>query len=304
MAQLHPDTGAPAHKKAIKPPAGGRPASFELRALTARRAIAWFLSDMAEVSGYAVNTWTEGKILSMYASYRPMLTAPDPWYYAGVTALEACKIMDLFEREESDELMREMLQQMDKVVGRFNNDCSELAILLMGRLGMGSLLLHRKVPDNLLAKIMLILLGSPSAAAANMPDKNAHKQLKAALKLGSPVWWKMFKRHYKILMPNAPAEKPLLTPSILSKSEEPLLVGGVPMKPANAPKTGQMEAGALKSILTAAFRDDDPVDAMEETETQRRQREDTERGALVLDNMITPPADGAAMTRNETPTAH
>src|SRR5262245_19468868 len=129
--------------------------------LTPRAAVAWFLHDMAEVSGYAVSGWTEGKILSLYATFRPMLTAPDPWYYSGIVAHESCKIMDLFEKNEADELMRQLFAQMDKVVGRFKDDCSSLAILLMCRLGMGSILLHRKVPDNLLAKIMLILLGSP-----------------------------------------------------------------------------------------------------------------------------------------------
>lgn len=199
-----PDAGLPdAKKKLIKP----------------RAAIAWFLSDMAEASGYAVATWTDGKMLSMYAEYRPMLTAPDPWYYSGVVALEACKIMDLFEKPEANELMREVLRQMDGVVGRFNTDCSDLAVLLMGRLGMGSLIMHRKVPDNLLAKIMLILLGSPSAAAPNMPDENAHKQLKAALKTGAPVWWKMFRRYYKLNMPGMQTDqKPVLTQSILKNA--------------------------------------------------------------------------------------
>jgi len=209
-----------------------------------RAAVAWFLSDMAETSGYAVATWTNGRMLSMYAEYRPLLTAPDPWYYAGIVALEACKIMDLFEKREADELMREVIRQMDGVVGRFNTDCSELAILLMGRLGMGSLIMHRKVPDNLLAKIMLILLGSPSAAAPNMPDGNAHKQLKAALKTGAPVWWRMFRRYNKLKMAGMTEAKPVLTKSIL-KAE--------PVKLGNA-KTKQ-EAASLKDILNNAMAD-------------------------------------------------
>lgn len=87
---------------------------------------------------------------------------------------------------------------MDQVIGRDDNDSSSLAILIMGRLGMGSLLMHRKVPDNLLAKVMMILLGSDEAAASRMPDETAHEKIRKALKLGKPVWWTMFERRYEI----------------------------------------------------------------------------------------------------------
>ena len=258
-----------------------------------RAAVAWFLSDMAETSGYAVATWTNGRMLSMYAEHRPLLTAPDPWYYAGVVALEACKIMDLFEKDEANELMREVVRQMDGVVGRFNTDCSDLAVLLMGRLGMGSLIMHRKVPDNLLAKIMLILLGSPSAAAANMPDVNAHKQLKAALKTGAPVWWRMFRRYNRLKMPGMDTTKPVLTNSIL-KSE--------PVKLGNA-KT-KKEAASLKDILATAMEEgnDAPADSgplllenpmMEgEDATIDNIKDIGEAGPLLLDDdlRISPPA--------------
>ena len=258
-----------------------------------RAAVAWFLSDMAETSGYAVATWTNGRMLSMYAEYRPMLTAPDPLYYAGIVALEACKIVDLFEKAEANELMREVLRQMDGVVGRFNSDCSDLAVLLMGRLGMGSLIMHRKVPDNLLAKIMLILLGSPSVAAPNMPDENAHKQLKAALKTGSPVWWKMFRRYYRLKMAGMEEAKPVLTQSILKPG--PSTLGNV--------KTKQ-QAASLKDIISTAMKDDDPVPSASgplllENPLMEGEAVDTkdlgEAGPLVLDDdlRISPPATKA-----------
>lgn len=156
----------------------------------------WFLTDMAEVSGYAVADWTEGKLLSAYATYRPILTAPDPWYFAGIVALEGSKICDLFPREHADEVLREVLARMDRVVGRDDDKVSKLTLLILGRLGMGALIMHRKVPDNLLGKVMMILLGSATAAAPHMPDITAHEQIRAALKLGEPVWWSMFNRRY------------------------------------------------------------------------------------------------------------
>jgi hypothetical protein len=170
-------------------------------------AVAWFLRDMAQVAGYMLDGTTK---LSLYATYRPILTAPDPWYFAGVVALESCKICDLFPADEADEVLREIFARMDKVVGRDDTAASDLAFLVMGRLGMGSLLLHRKVPDNMLGKIMMILIGSPEAAAPHMPDDTAHEQIRAALKIGKPVWWLMFQRRYE-LRDAAPA--PRLVPS-------------------------------------------------------------------------------------------
>jgi hypothetical protein len=190
-------------------PDGSHYNASEKKFMPPAAAAAWFLHDMAEVAGYPVTDWAAGG-LSPYARYRPVLTASDPWYLAGVVALEACKICDLFPTEEARELMREVVDRLDGVAGRDDDAVSALALLVMGRLGMGSLLMHRKVPDNLLAKVMLILLGSPSAAAPLMPSETAHEQIRAALKLGPPVWWMMFNRRY--VMTNK-TEAPRLVPS-------------------------------------------------------------------------------------------
>ena len=177
-------------------------------------AVAWFLRDMADVSGYISKISKDNGVrspLAAYSQYRPVLTAPDPWYFAGVVALESCKICDLFPSEQSKDVLREVFATMDGAIGRTDEDSSSLAFLIMGRLGVGSILLHRKVPDNLLAKVMLILLASASAAVPLMPDDTAHEQIRAALKLGKPVWWTMFARRYE-LQDNAPAPK--LVPSV------------------------------------------------------------------------------------------
>jgi len=180
--------------------------------ITPKDAAAWFLRDLGEVSGYAVAEWSKGKKLSAYATYRPVLTAPDPWYFAGVVALEACKICDLFEPEIANEILREVMSGLDAAAGRDDTSVSDLAFLLMGRLGMGAVLLHRRVPDELLSKVMIILLGSSSTAAPFMPEKWAYEQVRAALKLGRPVWWMMFKRRYDVKHAAAPVRS-LLQPS-------------------------------------------------------------------------------------------
>ena len=167
--------------------------------VTPRAAAGWFLRDMAEASGYLPATSSRGtRMLSVYATYRPMLTAPDPWYFAGIIALEGCKVTDFYPTAISTEVMREIFDQADRAVGRDGSDVATLAFLAMGRLGIGTVLLRGKAPDSVLGQIMMILLGSAKSAARHMPAPEAHRQLRAALKTGSPVWWKMFHRRYAL----------------------------------------------------------------------------------------------------------
>jgi hypothetical protein len=175
--------------------------------VTPRAAAGWFLRDMAEASGYLPATSSRGtRMLSPYATYRPMLTAPDPWYFAGIIALEGCKVPDYSPPDKSGEVMREIFDQADRAVGRDGTDVATLAFLTMGRLGIGTVLLRFKAPDSLLGKIMMILMGSAKSAAAHMPAPEAHRQLRAALKTGSPVWWKMFHRRFELDLDAAPAD--------------------------------------------------------------------------------------------------
>jgi hypothetical protein len=168
-------------------------------AMTAKKAVTWFLCDMAEVSGFAISGFNRtADMRSMYPVYRPMLTSPDPWYYAGTVALEASKICDLFPAEESDGALREVIDQVDGIIARNNKDVSTLTFLMLGRLGLGSVLMRRKVPDDMLGKIMMILIGSETSAAARMPSPDAHKQLRKALKFGPPMWWAEFTKDYHI----------------------------------------------------------------------------------------------------------
>lgn len=153
---------------------------------------------MAEVSGFMRSGFTNMSPLSVYGTYRPILTKPDPWYFSGVVALEASAITDIFKPEGADEILREIFAQMDGIVGRGDGEASALTMMLLGRLGLGSVLMGRKVPDNMLSRIMLMLIGSDKAMKRVMPDDTAAKQLRTALKSGKPIWWKMFARRYRL----------------------------------------------------------------------------------------------------------
>ncbi|MBL8642284.1 MAG: hypothetical protein JNK21_00010 [Rhodospirillaceae bacterium] len=166
--------------------------------ISPQAAAKWFLHDMAEVAGFVLSGFQSMSPLSVYASYRPILTKPDPWYFAGVVALEVSAVTDLFTKDGADDILREVFDQMDAVVGRDDDDASQLTLMLLGRLGLGSILMGRKVPDNMLSRIMLMLIGSERSVKRVMPEDGAHDQLRAALKSGKPVWWKMFARRYRL----------------------------------------------------------------------------------------------------------
>lgn len=185
--------------------------------LSIEDAAAWFVSDLMEVSGFVrVNS----KHRSGYSHYRPILTKPDPWYFAGLVALEGCKIVDLFPQTKSDALLREVLAQADAAGAAHDVRVSSVVLGVMGRLGMGQLLLHGKVPDFLIAKIMRILLGSPKTSARLLPTKDAHEQVTSALRIGNPVWWRMFVRRFDVRLGNEPVRQPKLLPLAPAIPEE------------------------------------------------------------------------------------
>jgi hypothetical protein len=88
---------------------GGKVAEQLLSRITLKEAARAFLNDMAEVAGYGADRHGPMRKVSAYVMNRPILTVPDPWFFAGMVALEATKICDLFQPREADVLMREIL---------------------------------------------------------------------------------------------------------------------------------------------------------------------------------------------------
>ena len=167
--------------------------------VTPRDAARWFLRDMALAAGYSTDPVPGADpVLAGYASYRPLLTAADPWYFAGILALESCKVVDYYRPEFSNEVMRHIVEQCDKVIGREGREVADLTQLIMGRLGIGTVLLRGKAPDSVLGKIMYLMMGSAKSVESKMPAPDAHTMLRAALKLGKPIWWRVFRKKYSL----------------------------------------------------------------------------------------------------------
>ena len=190
-------------------------------AISPQDAARWFLRDMAQASGYYIDAEpNHDATLAGYSVYRPLLTAPDPWYFAGVIALEGCKVIDFYPKMFADEVMRHIFGFADRTVGRDGAEVADLAALIMGRLGIGAVLMRGKAPDSVLGKVMMILIGSEKAVENKMPAPEAHKQLRAALKLGKPVWWRAFRKRYRLSF-NPAAEPDSVLRHIVPLLEEP-----------------------------------------------------------------------------------
>ena len=73
---------------------------------TLTEAARMFLNDVAEVAGYGADINGKLRGISGYVRRRPILTVPDPWFFAGLIALESTKICDLFPPREAAILLR------------------------------------------------------------------------------------------------------------------------------------------------------------------------------------------------------
>jgi hypothetical protein len=114
----------------------------------------------------------------------------------------------------------------------------------------------------MLARIMLLLMGSERNVKKIMPDPKAHDQLRAALRSGRPVWWKMFSRRFKLegedktaVLPKprvAPAAKPISLDEARARREalrEALAAAEIPWPPALGGKSAPAHDDPLADVL-------------------------------------------------------
>jgi len=160
-------------------------------------AVGLFLSDAATVSGF--ETWDPDpdappRPISAYVMERPILTEPDPWFYAGLIALECAKVMDMFTPKEAAIILRQVSAKADAVIGRNGRAVSRLAFALIGRLGYGAVIMNTRVPENQVSNIILMMMGNQKTWAHLLPNAEAYRQVRAAIRLGNPTWWYEYRR--------------------------------------------------------------------------------------------------------------
>src|SRR5579871_622533 len=155
-----------------------------------------FLNDVAEVAGYGAQLNGNLRGISGYVVRRPILTVPDPWFFAGLIALEATKICDLFPPREAAILLRHISNEVDGLIGRHGKIVSRLVLALMGRLGFGAVILNMKVPDDKISEIILLFMGDQISWNHLLPTISAHHQVRRALRTGPPTWWQAYCHAY------------------------------------------------------------------------------------------------------------
>ena len=190
------------------------------RALPPATAVRWFLNDLAAVSGFAVDHG--GRPVSAYVMRKPILTSPDPWFFAGLVALEAAKIVDLFPKKEAGALLKEVMQQADTIVGRRGRIMTKIIFALMGRLGTGAILMRSKVPDEEIGRIIRVLLGGTKDWKHLLPSGKEHAQVYKALGMGTPSWWPDYARAREALQNKKTPGATRNGPSAIKRAAEAL----------------------------------------------------------------------------------
>jgi hypothetical protein len=148
-----------------------------------------FLNDVAEVAGYGTGRLSTKGYISSYVVRRPILTVPDPWFYAGLVALESTKICHLFTPRDAAILLRRISAEVDGAIGRRGGALARLVFALMGRLGYGAVLLRMRVSDDRISDMILLMMGNEKTWHHLLPDAEALYQVRRALRTGPPTWW-------------------------------------------------------------------------------------------------------------------
>jgi hypothetical protein len=124
----------------------------------------------------------------------------DDFYFAGVVALEASKIRQLFSDEQASELLSLIAEQVDAVADRKDRVISDLIFSIISKVDLAKTASNQKMPYDQVVKAILLRLGVDKieATAHLMTDALYRHTLGAPLALGVPHWWQTFKSKYRL----------------------------------------------------------------------------------------------------------
>ena len=122
----------------------------------------------------------------------------DDFYFAGVVALEASKIRQLFSDEQAGDLLSIIGEQVDAVAGRKDRVVSDLVFSIIGKVDLAKTASNQKMPYDQVVKAILLRLGVDKVDATEhlMSDALYRHTLGEPLALGIPHWWQTFKSKY------------------------------------------------------------------------------------------------------------
>lgn len=190
-----------------------------------KAAIAKFLVDMRLTSERRWRPWNKALTEALVECALPLqarrlildMHPVEDYFFAGMTALQACRIREMYPFSVAEALMRELALQIDPAVGRDDSAVSNLVFIILGRIRKARANENFRDHDQAVEVILeRIGVGLNSATAAIMDSLPMRHRLAEPLALAAPLWWDSFTGIYAV---DAPILKPL--PRRLDVAAEP-----------------------------------------------------------------------------------
>ncbi|MBY0509116.1 MAG: hypothetical protein K2P94_03090, partial [Rhodospirillaceae bacterium] len=133
----------------------------------AREAVSHFLSEMNAVAARTYPAWNRLLLDGLsehaltYEESRGLLEVHpiDDYYFAGVVAMDAARIRNLYPRDEATELLGEIGDQVDATAGRQDRIVSDLVFRMIGRIDLNAEYDPSKAPYDKIVKTILQQMG-------------------------------------------------------------------------------------------------------------------------------------------------
>jgi hypothetical protein len=132
----------------------------------------------------------------------------EDYYFAGVVAMEAVRIRNLFSVEETDAIMGEIGAQVDTAAGRYDRIVSEMVFDLVSRIHMATGADLLKMPYDRVTEAVLQAIGIHENEQTEplMHDKIFRHALGEPLAVGFRNWWAEFQEEFVIFIPDEPED--------------------------------------------------------------------------------------------------
>ena len=183
-------------------------------AVTPQEAVASFLGTMASTAARTSALWRQKLDLGLeecamdYDARRSFLGIypVEDFYFAGVVALEAVRIRQVYTPEEADALFGEIGDQLDRAANRGDRVLSDLLFDIIGRIDIAVGATLQKMPYDIVTKTILRQLDIHRNEATKdlMKDKAFRHSLGEPLAMGIQNWWAAFAAKFVLYIPPEP----------------------------------------------------------------------------------------------------
>lgn len=174
----------------------------------AREAVGHFLAEMNSVAARTYPAWNRLLLDGLsehslsYDESRALLDVHpiDDYYFAGVVAMDAARIRNLYPASEASELLGEIGDQVDAAAGRQDRIVSDLVFRMIGRIDLNAEHDPSKAPYDKVVKTILQQMGVHKNPLTRplMNDKGFRHLLGEPFAVSVPQWWRSFQTKFGI----------------------------------------------------------------------------------------------------------